>query len=50
MLGMSAACCWLFWLCAFLFQLNPLMGPALNTDLIRIMQQEWTSDPNHHKE
>jgi len=26
------------------------MGPALNTDLIRIMQAEWSYDSNHQWE
>ncbi|OWF40194.1 V-type proton ATPase subunit e [Mizuhopecten yessoensis] len=41
MMMMTAACCYLFWLCAFLFQLNPLLGPDLETGLIRVMMYEW---------
>lgn len=48
MLVMTAACCYLFWLCAFLFQLNPLLGPQLESNLIRVMQAEWDGiDPKH---
>merc|ERR1712179_841778 len=46
---MTAACCYLFWLCAFLFQINPLVGPQLDSNLIRVMQYEWYDiDPYHH--
>lgn len=48
MLVMTAGCCYLFWLCAFLFQLNPLLGPQLETNMIRVMQAEWDGmDPEH---
>ncbi|XP_060577166.1 V-type proton ATPase subunit e 1-like isoform X2 [Ruditapes philippinarum] len=48
---MTAASCYLFWLCAFLFQLNPLVGPQLESNLIRIMQYEWMGiDPEHVSE
>ena len=36
------------WLCAFLFQLNPLLGPQLESNLIRVMQAEWDDiNPEH---
>lgn len=36
------------WLCAFLFQINPLIGPKLESNLIRVMQYEWMGiDPYH---
>ncbi|KAJ8317470.1 hypothetical protein KUTeg_005374 [Tegillarca granosa] len=41
MLVLTAACCWLFWLCAWMFQLNPLIGPSLETNFIRYIQEEW---------
>lgn len=45
MLMMTAACCYLFWLCAFLFQLNPLIGPQLDSSLIAFIQAEWENTP-----
>ncbi|KAL4232086.1 hypothetical protein ACF0H5_009662 [Mactra antiquata] len=48
MFVMTAVCCYLFWFCAFLFQLNPLIGPKLESNLIRVMQYEWDGiDPTH---
>jgi len=41
MLSLTAACCWLFWLCAYLSQINPLMGPSLHTSTLAILQREW---------
>ena len=37
------------WLCAFLFQLNPLFGPQLESNMIRVMQAEWDGlNIEHH--
>lgn len=33
------------WLCAFLFQLNPLIGPQLDSSLIAFIQAEWENTP-----
>ncbi|GAB6021870.1 hypothetical protein CHUAL_006037 [Chamberlinius hualienensis] len=41
MLMLTAVCCWLFWLCAYLCQINPLFGPALHTETLAILQREW---------
>ncbi|XP_052770590.1 V-type proton ATPase subunit e 1-like [Mya arenaria] len=51
MFVMTAVCCYLFWLCAFLFQINPLVGPQLESNLIRTMQYEWYGiNPQHTPE
>ncbi|KAK6185594.1 V-type proton ATPase subunit e 1 [Patella vulgata] len=41
MLILTAVCCYIFWLTAYLCQLNPLFGPQLSVDMIRFMQMEW---------
>ncbi|XP_048249426.1 V-type proton ATPase subunit e 1-like [Haliotis rufescens] len=41
MLVLSAVCCYVFWLTAYICQLNPLFGPQLKGDLLRVIQQEW---------
>ncbi|XP_014248847.1 V-type proton ATPase subunit e-like [Cimex lectularius] len=40
-LGLTAICSWLFWLCTYMAQMNPLVGPRLSTRTILIMSQEW---------
>lgn len=45
-LMLAAACCWLFWLCCFMAQMNPLIGPRLNQATLLIMAQEWGDMPN----
>ncbi|KAH8419131.1 hypothetical protein KR222_006220 [Zaprionus bogoriensis] len=37
----SAFCCWLLWLVAFLMQLNPLSGPRCNQKIVYGMAAYW---------
>jgi V-type H+-transporting ATPase subunit e len=41
MLTESAVCCYIFWVCTILMQLNPLIGPQLSNTTIYVMQHEW---------
>ena len=41
MLIMTAACCWLHWLLAWMSQLNPLFGPVLTKEHAEIIQWSW---------
>lgn len=36
-LALSAACCYLLWLCAYMSQMNPLIGPQLNNITLSLM-------------
>lgn len=38
---LTAATCWLFWLCCYMAQMNPLIGPKLHQNTILIMAREW---------
>ncbi|XP_055854853.1 V-type proton ATPase subunit e [Episyrphus balteatus] len=40
-LMLTAACCWLFWLCCYMTQMNPLIGPNLSRNSILIIAKEW---------
>jgi len=40
-LVLTAVCCYIFWLTTFIAQLNPLIGPELESGLIRMIQMEW---------
>ncbi|CAF0795742.1 unnamed protein product [Rotaria sordida] len=44
MLILTSACCWLFWLCFYLHQWNPLFGPLLTTTDARILRELWSTD------
>jgi len=37
----TAVACYLFWICTYLMQLNPLIGPQLANETIFIIQNEW---------
>ncbi|ELT91635.1 hypothetical protein CAPTEDRAFT_136848 [Capitella teleta] len=41
MLVMTAVSCYLFWICTFLAQLNPLIGPEIDNTTLTIMQNQW---------
>ncbi|KAK2149450.1 hypothetical protein LSH36_452g02022 [Paralvinella palmiformis] len=41
MMVTTAVCCYLFWVCTILMQLNPLFGPQIKTDQMFVLQQEW---------
>ncbi|KAH8311818.1 hypothetical protein KR044_008178 [Drosophila immigrans] len=38
---LTAFCCWLLWLCTFLMQLNPLIGPRVDQKVIYGMMSYW---------
>ncbi|GAB0090508.1 V-type proton ATPase subunit [Sergentomyia squamirostris] len=40
-LMLTASTCWLFWLCCYMAQMNPLIGPKLHQNTILIMAREW---------
>lgn len=40
-LMLTAATCWLFWLCCYMSQMNPLIGPKLSNKTILLMAREW---------
>ena len=41
MLVITAICCYTFWLGTFLFQVNPLIGPMVDTNTVRVMKWQW---------
>ncbi|KAH7935892.1 V-type proton ATPase subunit e 1 [Rhipicephalus sanguineus] len=47
MLVCSAACLYLCWLCTYLSQINPLIGPALPKPALLLLDQYWTPMDNH---
>ena len=40
---LSAACCWLFWLCCYMSQMNPLIGPILKQSSLFAVKRYWVS-------
>merc|ERR1712116_23675 len=40
-LVITACSCWLFWLCCYLMQMNPLIGPEIKNQTLLIMRKEW---------
>lgn len=38
---LTAFTCWLFWLCCYMAQMNPLIGPKLSNTTILMMASEW---------
>ncbi|XP_012259850.1 V-type proton ATPase subunit e [Athalia rosae] len=42
-LMLTAATCWLFWVCCYMAQMNPLIGPKVSTHTLLLMAREWGS-------
>merc|ERR1711963_264684 len=40
-LVLTAASCWLFWLCCYMSQMNPLIGPVLNQRTLFAIKEYW---------
>lgn len=40
-LMLTAATCWLFWLCCYMAQMNPLIGPKIENKVLLLMAREW---------
>ncbi|XP_019864695.1 V-type proton ATPase subunit e [Aethina tumida] len=40
-LMLTGVCCWLFWLCCYVAQMNPLIGPQVDKKVLLIMAKEW---------
>ena len=38
-------CCWLFWFCCYMSQMNPLIGPVLNQRTLVAVKEYWVSQP-----
>nr|ALS05197.1 vacuolar ATP synthase subunit e 2 [Tortanus dextrilobatus] len=38
---MTGACCWLFWLCCYMAQMNPLVGPEMDIKSLTAMKHYW---------
>ncbi|KAF7995066.1 hypothetical protein HCN44_004538 [Aphidius gifuensis] len=41
MLILTAFTCWLFWLCCYMAQMNPLIGPKLSSHTLMVMAKAW---------
>ncbi|XP_050512204.1 V-type proton ATPase subunit e 2-like [Diabrotica virgifera virgifera] len=40
-LMITGVSCWLFWLCCYVAQMNPLIGPKLEQNIVLIMAKQW---------
>ncbi|XP_046746692.1 V-type proton ATPase subunit e 2-like [Diprion similis] len=41
---LTAATCWLFWLCCYMAQMNPLIGPKLENTTLLLIAREWGNE------
>ncbi|XP_028028396.1 V-type proton ATPase subunit e 2-like isoform X2 [Bombyx mandarina] len=44
---LTAATCWLFWLCAYMAQMNPLIGPRLSNETLIWISRTWGNKINN---
>lgn len=40
-------CCWLFWFCCYMSQMNPLIGPVLNQRTLLAVREYWVRSFEH---
>jgi len=40
-LALTGATCWLFWLCCYMSQMNPLIGPVIDQRGLAAMHYYW---------
>ncbi|XP_044737666.1 V-type proton ATPase subunit e 2-like [Chrysoperla carnea] len=40
-LMLTAATCWGFWVCCYMAQMNPLIGPKMTNNTILMVMREW---------
>ncbi|CAB3383336.1 Hypothetical predicted protein [Cloeon dipterum] len=38
---LTGVTCWLFWLCCYMAQMNPLIGPRLSNHTLLLIAREW---------
>ncbi|XP_023342600.1 V-type proton ATPase subunit e 2-like isoform X2 [Eurytemora carolleeae] len=38
---LTGICCWLFWLCCYMSQMNPLIGPELDMKTMIALKHYW---------
>ncbi|KAJ3628349.1 hypothetical protein MTP99_015660 [Tenebrio molitor] len=43
-LMLTGVTCWLFWLCCYVAQMNPLIGPQLDRHTLLVMAKEWGNE------
>ncbi|KAJ8984697.1 hypothetical protein NQ317_004956 [Molorchus minor] len=43
---LTGVCCWLFWLCCYISQMNPLIGPKLDKYTVLVMARQWGNPIN----
>uniref|UniRef100_A0A6M2E2B5 Putative vacuolar h+ atpase ixodes scapularis vacuolar h+ atpase n=1 Tax=Amblyomma tuberculatum TaxID=48802 RepID=A0A6M2E2B5_9ACAR len=44
MIVITSICCYLFWLCTYMSQMYPLIGPTLSNGTVMLMETYWTSN------
>lgn len=44
---LTAVCNWLFWVCVYLHQLNPLIGPELKPEIAVAVLEQWAGIKAH---
>lgn len=44
MIVTTSICCYLFWLCTYMSQMYPLVGPSLSNSTVIIMEEYWGSN------